>query len=180
MKGDLHSVQILRRGDAPEASKDKLGRIPSDLQPKGFGRDFNAELGSFPTPPCPDSAERPAQAASSANSDITRAIGISQFMEEKSTIPSFNRIESISENRVPLRSGCGDKQTSVTRHTFWLHDQKQRTAVSSDRTRSDSGEAHENPWRPCEPSDDAKEWNGIEGLDGTPPGIDLESPATPR
>ena len=38
MKGDLHSVRILRKGDASEAAKDKLGRIPSDLQPEGFGR----------------------------------------------------------------------------------------------------------------------------------------------
>ncbi len=44
MKGDLHSVQILRRGDAPEAAKDKLGRIPSDLQPEGFGGGFDTDV----------------------------------------------------------------------------------------------------------------------------------------
>jgi len=45
MKGDLPSVQILQRGGALEAAKDKLGRIPSDLQPEGFGRgsDIDAE-----------------------------------------------------------------------------------------------------------------------------------------
>ena len=46
MKGDLHSVRILRRGGAPEAAKDKLGRIPSDLQPEGVGRgsDIDVEM----------------------------------------------------------------------------------------------------------------------------------------
>jgi len=45
MKGDLPSVRILQRGGAPVAAKDKLGRIPSDLQPEGFGRgsDIDAE-----------------------------------------------------------------------------------------------------------------------------------------
>ena len=38
MKGDLPSVRNLQRGGAPEAAKDRLGRIPSDLQPEGFGR----------------------------------------------------------------------------------------------------------------------------------------------
>ena len=48
MKGDLHSVRVLRRGGAPEAAKDKLGRIPSDLQPEGFGRDFDADVDMHP------------------------------------------------------------------------------------------------------------------------------------
>jgi len=45
MKGDLPSVRYLQRGGAPEAAKDRLGRIPSDLQPEGFGRgpDIDAE-----------------------------------------------------------------------------------------------------------------------------------------
>ena len=43
MKGDLPSVQILRRGGAPVAAKDRLGRIPSDLQPEGFGRGFDID-----------------------------------------------------------------------------------------------------------------------------------------
>jgi len=45
IKGDLPSVQNLRRGGAPVAAKDKLGRIPSDLQPEGFdgGFDIDAE-----------------------------------------------------------------------------------------------------------------------------------------
>jgi hypothetical protein len=43
MKDDLHGVQILRSGGAPEAAKDKLGRIPSDLQPEGFGRGFDID-----------------------------------------------------------------------------------------------------------------------------------------
>jgi len=37
MKGDLPSVRILRRGSTPGAGKDKRRRIPSDLQPEGFG-----------------------------------------------------------------------------------------------------------------------------------------------
>ena len=44
MKGDLHSVQILQRGDAPETAKDKLGRVPSDLQPEGFGGGFDIDV----------------------------------------------------------------------------------------------------------------------------------------
>jgi len=48
MKGDLPSVQILRRGGAPEAAKDKLGRTPSDLQPEGFGRDFDIDAEAHP------------------------------------------------------------------------------------------------------------------------------------
>lgn len=135
------------------------------------------ELGSLPTPPRPDSAERLAHTASAANSDMNQATAISQFLEEKSAIPSFDRVENISENRVPLGTGRGDKQTWVVRHSLWLHDQKQRAAVSTERT--DSGEAHENPWKPCQPSEDAKEWNGVEGLDGAPPGVDLDCPATP-
>ena len=178
--GDMDSVQILRRGNAPEAAKDKLGRVPSDLQPKGFGRGFDIELGSFPPPPCPDSAESLADAASPANSDINWATEIAQFMEEKSAITSFDRIENISENRVPLGTGRGDKQTWVTRQTLWLHDQKQRAAVLTERTRSDSREAQENPWEPRQPSEDAKEWNGVKGLEGALPGVDLENPATPR
>jgi len=41
MKGNLHNVRILQRGGAPEAAKDKLGRIPSDLQSEGFGSGFD-------------------------------------------------------------------------------------------------------------------------------------------
>jgi hypothetical protein len=100
-------------------------------------------------------------------------------MEEKSAIPSFDRVENISENHVPLGTGRGDKRTWVVRHTLWLHDQKERAAVSTERTRSDSGEAHENPWKPCQPSEDAKEWNGVKGLDGTPPGVDFDCPTPP-
>ena len=137
------------------------------------------ELGSFSDPPCPDSAERPAHAASAANSGMDQVTAISQFLEEKSAVPSFDRVENISENHVPLGTGRGDKQTWVVRHTIWLHDQKQRAAVSTEGTRSDSGEVHENPWKPCQPSEDAKEWNGVEGLDGTPPDVDLDCPATP-
>jgi ankyrin repeat protein len=48
MKGDLDSVRILRRGGAPEAAKDKLGRIPSDLQPEGFGRGFDIDAEAHP------------------------------------------------------------------------------------------------------------------------------------
>ena len=44
MKGDLHSVRILRRGGAPEAAKDNIGRIPSDLQPEGVGRGFDIDV----------------------------------------------------------------------------------------------------------------------------------------
>jgi hypothetical protein len=93
-------------------------------------------------------------------------------------MPSFDRVESISENRVPLGTARADKQTWMVRYTIWLHDQRQRAAVSPESTRSDSGEAHENPWRPCQPSEDAKEWNGVEGLDSTPPDVDLDYPAT--
>jgi hypothetical protein len=48
MKGDLHSMHILRRGGAPEAAKDKLGRIPSDLRLEGFGRGFNIDAEMYP------------------------------------------------------------------------------------------------------------------------------------
>ena len=44
MKGDLHSVRILRRGDAPEAAKDNIGRIPLDLQPEGVGRGLDIDV----------------------------------------------------------------------------------------------------------------------------------------
>src|SRR5258706_9539313 len=136
------------------------------------------ELGSFPTPPRPDSAERPACAASAANSGMNQDTAISQFLEEKLAEHSFDRVENISEKSVPLGTGRGDKKTWVVLHTFWLHDQKER-AASTERTRSDSGEGHENPWMPCQPSEDAKEWNGVEGLDGAPPDVDFDCPATP-
>ena len=48
MKGDLHSVRMLRRADAPETAKDKLGRIPSDLQPEGFGRGSDIDVEMHP------------------------------------------------------------------------------------------------------------------------------------
>ena len=48
MKGDLYSVRILRRGDAPEAAKDKLGRTPSDLRPEGFGIGFDTDVEMHP------------------------------------------------------------------------------------------------------------------------------------
>jgi len=137
------------------------------------------ESGSLPTPRSPDSAERLAHDASAADSDINQATAISQFIEEKSAIPSFDRVENISETHVPLGTGRGDKRTWVVRHTLWLYDQKERAAVSTERTRSDCGEVHENPWKPCQPSEDAKEWNGVEGLDGTPPDVDVDCPATP-
>ena len=49
MKGDLHTVRVLRRGDAPEAAKDRLGRIPSDLQPEGFPRGFSTDVEMDPS-----------------------------------------------------------------------------------------------------------------------------------
>ena len=48
MMGDLHSVRILQRADAPEAAKDKLGRIPSDMYPEGFGRGFDVDVEMHP------------------------------------------------------------------------------------------------------------------------------------
>jgi len=39
----MKGVQNLRRGGAPVAAKDKLGRIPSDLQPEGFGGGFDID-----------------------------------------------------------------------------------------------------------------------------------------
>ena len=49
MKGDRHGVRVLRRGDAPEAAKDKLGRIPSDLQPEGFDGGFDNDVEMHPS-----------------------------------------------------------------------------------------------------------------------------------
>jgi len=139
----------------------------------------NPESGSFPTLPSSDSAERLVHAVRAAKPVINQATAISQFMEEKSAIPSFDQVESISEKHVPLGGkGRGDKVTWVVRHTLWLCDQKQRAAVSTESTRSDGGEAHENPWKPCPPSEDARKWNGGEGLEGTPPGVDSDHPAT--
>ena len=43
MKGNLDSVQILRRGGASEIVTDRLGRTPSELQPEGLGR-FDSDL----------------------------------------------------------------------------------------------------------------------------------------
>ena len=106
------------------------------------------------------------------------ATALSQFMEEISATPSFERVETISENLVPLRARR-DKSFWMVRYFLWIRDQKDRANVSTEGTRDNSGEAHENPWKPCQPSEDAKEWNGIEGLDGTPPGVDLDRPATP-
>ena len=51
MKGDLHTVRILRRGGAPEDARDKLGRIPSELWPKGCDRDFDIDAEVHPTDP---------------------------------------------------------------------------------------------------------------------------------
>ena len=49
LKGDLHTVRILQRGGAPEDARDKLGRIPSDLWPEGFDRDFDIDAEVHPT-----------------------------------------------------------------------------------------------------------------------------------
>jgi hypothetical protein len=103
---------------------------------------------------------------------------MSRFVEDKSAIPSFDRIEKISGTLVP--SGTKrDRQTWTARYFLWLQDQKERATVSTERTHDDGGEAHENPWRPSQPSEDAKEWNGVEGLDGALPGVDFGRPATP-
>ena len=77
-----------------------------------------------------------------------------------------------------MRTPLG-RQNWTVRYLLWLQDQKTRTAVSTERTCSDSGEAHENPWKPSQPSEDAKEWNGVEELDGVPPGVAFDCPATP-
>ena len=93
-------------------------------------------------------------------------------------MPFFDRVETISKDLVP--SGTErDMQTWSVRYILWLQDQKARASVSTESTRGDSGEAHENPWKPCQPSEDAKEWNGVEELDDAPPGVDLDCPATP-
>ena len=49
MKGDLYSVRVLRRRDAPEAARDKLGRIPSDLRPEGFDGGFDTDVEMHPS-----------------------------------------------------------------------------------------------------------------------------------
>ena len=140
------------------------------------------ESGNCPSPPDSASVEGLAHAASATNSDTNRtpnmATTISQFMEEKSAIPSFDRVETISENLVPLGT-TRDRQTWTVRFFLWLQDQKTLAGVSAESTRGDSGEAHENPWKPCQPSEDAKEWNGVEELDGAPPGVEFDCPATP-
>ena len=43
MKGDLDSLRILRKGGASESAMDKLGRIPSELQPEGFDSDIDLD-----------------------------------------------------------------------------------------------------------------------------------------
>ena len=55
----------------------------------------------------------------------------------------------------------------------------EREAVSTEGTCSDDDEAHGNPWKPCQPGEDAKEWNGIEGIGGAPSSVGLSRPATP-
>lgn len=52
-------------------------------------------------------------------------------------------------------------------------------AVSTEGTCSDGDEAHGNPWKPCQPDEDAKEWNGIEGIDGSPSVAGPSRPTTP-
>ena len=49
MKGDLHTVRVLRRGGAPEDARDNLGRIPSYLWLEGFDRDIDIDADVHPT-----------------------------------------------------------------------------------------------------------------------------------
>ena len=49
MKGDRHDVRVLQRGDAPETAKDKLGRIPSDLQPEEFDGGCESDVEMHPS-----------------------------------------------------------------------------------------------------------------------------------
>ena len=47
LKGDPDCVRILRRGGASESATDKLGRIPSELQPEeleGFDSDIDSDV----------------------------------------------------------------------------------------------------------------------------------------
>jgi len=104
---------------------------------------------------------------------------VAQYLEEKSAIPSFDRVETISENLVPLGTKL-DRRTWTVSYFLWVQDQKARVGGDATFARSDSGEAHENPWEPCQPSEDAKEWNGVKELDGAPPDVDFDCPATPR
>jgi hypothetical protein len=132
-------------------------------------------------PPTPEGSVS-SYADSATNMDIAHtldmATSISQFMEEQSATPSFDRVENISESLVPPKA-ARDVQSILVRFILWITDQKERAAVATEAIRHDDGEAHENPWKPCQPSEDAKEWNGIEGVDGTLPDVGLHHPTTP-
>jgi hypothetical protein len=142
--------------------------------------DRGPDSGNAPTPPVSGLEERLSHAASATNSNSHHTLDMAttyyQYIEEKSATPSFDRVAKISKNLVQRVPGRGDKPTWTMRLILWLEDQKERAAEGA---RSDGGEAHENPWKPCQPSEDAEEWNGGEGLDGAPPGADIDPPATP-
>jgi hypothetical protein len=83
-----------------------------------------------------------------------------------------------TDKLVPRRA-VRDVPIRAVRYVLWIQDQMVRAAVSTERTCTDDDGAHENPWRPCQPSEDAEEWYGIEGIDGAPPDVGFSRPATP-
>ena len=119
--------------------------------------------------------------ANGTNPDATHTIdmatAMSQFMQEKFAVPSFDRVERISGKLVPSRARRSRLIWTV--HYFlWIRDQRDGVAISTEGTHNDASEVHENPWKPCQPSEDAEEWNGISGIHGASPGVDLGCPAT--
>lgn len=145
------------------------------------------EHGEHSTPVDPGNPPTPrgsisSYVASATNSDtnqpIDMATAMSQYIEENSAVRSFGPVERISEKLVPLRARRERPIMSV-RYFLWIRDQRERAAVSTEGACSNAREAHENPWKPCQPSNDAKEWNGIEGIDGAPPAVDVNCPTTP-
>ena len=133
--------------------------------------------GNPPTPQSSISSHIASGTNPDANPSLDMATAISQFMEERTAGPC-GRVEKISEKLVPLRARR-DRSTWTVRYFLWIRDQKDRVAASTKGTCNDDSEAHENPWKPCQPSEDAKEWNGIKGIDSAPPGADLDCSATP-
>ena len=135
------------------------------------------DLSNPPTPPSSFSSH----AASATDPDIIHTLDMTttmaRFKAEKSMTPSFDRIEKVSQNLVPRRA-ARDVPLWAVRYFLWIRDQKERVAIATQGTCHNDDEGHENPWKPCQPSDDAKEWNGIEGIDGAPPGVDLARSAT--
>ena len=68
------------------------------------------------------------------------ATAMSQFMQEKSAVPSFDRIERISRKLGPLRARRG-RLIWMVHYFLWIRDHRDRVAISTEGACNDPSDA---------------------------------------